>query len=74
MQSTEQLKKRILNYVTYLEDTHYLGQIITSTSLSNLQEIICELLRSPDDDIVSSTGLFIRDTILFGSSDSICQI
>lgn len=64
---------KILHYLDYLQDTDYLATIVNSASSPELCNIINDLLQSEDNEIVSSTCLFIRDLVLFGSRNSDCE-
>lgn len=63
----EMIKSKILHYLNYLQDVNYLAEIVNSVSDTELCNIINELLQSGDDEIISSTCLFIRDLLVLGS-------
>ncbi|MBW4622835.1 MAG: hypothetical protein KME17_26185 [Cyanosarcina radialis HA8281-LM2] len=69
----ETIESRILQYLDRLQDIDYLAAIVNSVSLAELNNIIDELLRSENDEIVSLTCLFIRDLVLLGSRHSDCD-
>jgi hypothetical protein len=63
----------ILHYLDYLQSVDYLAAIVKSVSSVELDNIINELLQSENDETVSSTCLFIRDLVLFGSHNPDCE-
>lgn len=63
----------ILHYLDRLEDIDYLAAIVNSVSSAELCKIVNELLQSENDATVSSTCLFIRDLVLFGSRNPDCE-
>ncbi|HLO49337.1 MAG TPA: HEAT repeat domain-containing protein [Kamptonema sp.] len=63
----------ILYYLDRLQDVDYLATIVNSVSSVELCKIINELLQSEDNEIVSSTCLFIRDLVLFSSQHPDCK-
>lgn len=69
----ETIATSILHYLDYLQNVDYLAQIVNSASAAKLCNIIDELLRSEDHKTVSSTCLFIRDLVLFGSQHPDCE-
>jgi hypothetical protein len=69
----EMIASNILHYLGYLQDVDYLAMIVNSASSTELYSIINKLLQSEDYEIVSSTCLFIRDLMLFGSRHPDCE-
>ncbi|KAF3887725.1 MULTISPECIES: HEAT repeat domain-containing protein [Nostocales] len=67
------IASNILHYLDYLHDVDYLAAIVNSVSDTELSNIINKLLQSGDNEIVSSTCLFIQDLLLFGSRHPNCQ-
>ncbi len=63
----------ILHYIDYLQNVDYLAEILKSVSSVELDNIINELLQSENNETVSSTCLFIRDLVLFGSQNPDCE-
>lgn len=70
---TKMIATSILKYLSYIEDTEYLTAIVTSTSLEELYNIICGLLRADDFETFDLTCLFIRDMVLIGNRVPACK-
>lgn len=67
------IETSILKYLDHLEDTEYLAAIVTSTSLSELFNVINKLLRSENYETFDLTCLFIRDLVLLGNRHDACK-
>jgi hypothetical protein len=71
---SENIERRILRYLDDgFEDTDYIAEIVNSQSFSNLAQLICKLLKSSNEDTFSTTGLFLRDAILYGNRNEACH-
>ncbi|MBW4510357.1 MAG: HEAT repeat domain-containing protein [Scytonematopsis contorta HA4267-MV1] len=64
---------KILHYLDSLHDVDYLATIVNSVSDTELCDIINQLLQSEDNEIVSSTCLFIQDLVLSSSRHPDCE-
>jgi HEAT repeat protein len=69
---TESINSKIIQYFDRCQDTDYLADIVNSTSISDLCQIIDTLLRSSDHQTVDKTCLFIRDLATVGSQHPDC--
>ncbi len=62
-----------MHYLDYLHDIDYLAAIVNSVSDTELCNIINRLLQLEDNEIVSSTCLFIQDLVLLSSRHPDCK-
>ncbi|BAY07081.1 HEAT repeat domain-containing protein [Calothrix sp. NIES-2098] len=64
------LETKILNYLSYLGDSEYMVEIVTSPGAV---DSLIKLLHSDNPEIVSYASLFITDFVLSGSRNNICK-
>ncbi|MCT7972248.1 HEAT repeat domain-containing protein [Laspinema olomoucense] len=64
------VKTNILNYLSYLNDSDYIAEIVSSLGAD---ETLIQLLHSEELETIAATCLFITDAVLLGSQNQICQ-
>lgn len=70
MQTSEELVKSNIECYSYELDLNCFLNIVNNLSFSEIEKIICKLLRSSDREIVSETCFAIRDLIVRGGRRS----
>jgi hypothetical protein len=61
--------RRILDYEKHISESAYLNEVAISVNVDDLFVAAVELLESNDEQVLSTTLLFVQDTILFGARE-----
>jgi HEAT repeat protein len=64
------LENKIINYLSYLEDSDYMAEVATSPGAV---ETLIKMLQDDDPDTVGYAGLFITDLVLSCSRNEVCK-
>jgi hypothetical protein len=64
-----EVTQRILDYEKHFSESDYLNEVATSIDVDDLFMAVVELLGSTDEQVLSTTLIFVQDIILFGARE-----